>query len=115
MRLSSTRTRLLHTLAALGYATQELLLTPLQFGVPNSRLRYYLLARWHAAWADAGTGAPIPPTTPTSGKFVDPLVARRQAKLEAQLSAGPPVPKALVGKKKVPVGELVAFFDQEKA
>ena len=56
-----------------------------------------------------------PPTTPTSGKFVDPLVARRQAKLEAQLSAGPPVPKALVGKKKVPVGELVAFFDQEKA
>ena len=65
--------------------------------------------------SDAGTGAPIPPTTPTSGKFVDPLVARRQAKLEAQLSAGPPVPKALVGKKKVPVGELVAFFDQEKA
>ena len=65
--------------------------------------------------SDAGTGAPIPPTTPTSGKFVDPLVARRQAKLEAQLRTGPPVPKALVGKKKVPVGELVAFFDQEKA
>ena len=65
--------------------------------------------------SDGGTGAPIPPATPTSGKFVDPLVARRQAKLEAQLSAGPPPPKALVGKKTVPVGELVAFFDQEKA
>ncbi|KAI1792787.1 hypothetical protein LXA43DRAFT_972422 [Ganoderma leucocontextum] len=65
--------------------------------------------------SDAGTGAPIPPVTPTSGKFVDPLVVRRQAKLEAQLSAGPPPPKAFVGKKKVPVGELVAFFDQEKA
>ncbi len=65
--------------------------------------------------SDAGTGAPIPPATPTSGKFVDPLVARRQAKLEAQLSAGPPPPKALVGRKKVPVGDLVAFFDQDKA
>lgn len=32
-------------LDALGYVTRELLLTPLQFGVPNSRLRYYLLAK----------------------------------------------------------------------
>lgn len=30
---------------SLGYSTVELLLTPLQFGVPNSRLRYYLLAK----------------------------------------------------------------------
>ena len=32
------------TLTKLGFVTRELLLTPLQFGVPNSRLRYYLLA-----------------------------------------------------------------------
>lgn len=30
---------------SLGYRTLELLLTPLQFGVPNSRLRYYFLAK----------------------------------------------------------------------
>ncbi|KAH9949520.1 S-adenosyl-L-methionine-dependent methyltransferase [Amylocystis lapponica] len=42
---SSTRIRLLATLKSLGYATLELLLTPLQFGIPNSRLRYYLLAK----------------------------------------------------------------------
>lgn len=30
---------------SLGYSTLELLLTPLQFGVPNSRLRYYFLAK----------------------------------------------------------------------
>ena len=36
---------LLQTLKGLGYATLELLLTPLQFGIPNSRLRYYLLAK----------------------------------------------------------------------
>ncbi|KAL1948557.1 hypothetical protein VTO73DRAFT_12632 [Trametes versicolor] len=64
--------------------------------------------------SDAGTGAPIPPQTPTSGKFVDPLVVRRQTK-EALLKDGPVPPAALVGKKKVPVGQLVAFFDQEKA
>ncbi|EIN13227.1 S-adenosyl-L-methionine-dependent methyltransferase [Punctularia strigosozonata HHB-11173 SS5] len=42
---SSTRTTLVDTLRNLGYETRELLLTPLQFGVPNSRLRYYLLAK----------------------------------------------------------------------
>jgi tRNA (cytosine38-C5)-methyltransferase len=30
---------------SLGYKTLELLLTPLQFGIPNSRLRYYFLAK----------------------------------------------------------------------
>ncbi|GBE78684.1 tRNA (cytosine(38)-C(5))-methyltransferase [Sparassis crispa] len=42
---SSTRQRLLTTLHSLNYAVLELLLTPLQFGIPNSRLRYYLLAK----------------------------------------------------------------------
>ena len=35
---------MLDVLTKLGFATRELLLTPLQFGVPNSRLRYYLVA-----------------------------------------------------------------------
>ncbi|KAL0060369.1 hypothetical protein AAF712_012820 [Marasmius tenuissimus] len=42
---SSTRTVLLESLEKIGYHTAEFLLTPLQFGIPNSRLRYYLLAR----------------------------------------------------------------------
>ncbi|KAF5316231.1 hypothetical protein D9619_006256 [Psilocybe cf. subviscida] len=42
---SSTRQILISSLRALGYETLELLLTPLQFGIPNSRLRYYLLAK----------------------------------------------------------------------
>ena len=33
------------SLRGCGYNTLELLLTPLQFGIPNSRLRYYLLAK----------------------------------------------------------------------
>jgi tRNA (cytosine38-C5)-methyltransferase len=36
---------LVDTLKKLGYNVLELLLTPLQFGIPNSRLRYYLLAK----------------------------------------------------------------------
>ncbi|KAJ7671964.1 S-adenosyl-L-methionine-dependent methyltransferase [Mycena rosella] len=42
---SSTRLVLVSTLRSLGYTVAEFLLTPLQFGIPNSRLRYYLLAK----------------------------------------------------------------------
>ncbi|KAG1725577.1 S-adenosyl-L-methionine-dependent methyltransferase [Suillus paluster] len=42
---STTRRRLVDTLQRLGYVVAEFLLTPTQFGIPNSRLRYYLLAK----------------------------------------------------------------------
>ncbi|KAF7306366.1 Dna methyltransferase [Mycena indigotica] len=42
---STTRQVLVSTFQQLGYTTAEFLLTPLQFGIPNSRLRYYLLAK----------------------------------------------------------------------
>ncbi|KAF9242367.1 S-adenosyl-L-methionine-dependent methyltransferase [Melanogaster broomeanus] len=42
---SSTRHHLVSTLERLGYITKEFCLNPLQFGIPNSRLRYYLLAK----------------------------------------------------------------------
>ncbi|KAJ6498037.1 S-adenosyl-L-methionine-dependent methyltransferase [Mycena vitilis] len=42
---SSTRQILVSTMRNLGYTIAEFLLTPLQFGIPNSRLRYYLLAK----------------------------------------------------------------------
>ena len=45
MQGSSTRQRLLRSLHSCGYTTLELLLTPLQFDIPNSRLRYYMLAK----------------------------------------------------------------------
>lgn len=43
--LSKTRDHLKACLSKLGYNIQEFLLSPKQFGVPNSRLRYYLLGR----------------------------------------------------------------------
>ncbi|XP_022790094.1 tRNA (cytosine(38)-C(5))-methyltransferase-like [Stylophora pistillata] len=42
---SDTREHFLETLNACGYNYQEFLLSPVQFGIPNSRLRYYLLAK----------------------------------------------------------------------
>jgi tRNA (cytosine38-C5)-methyltransferase len=45
IQTSTTRTFLVNALKGLGYNIIELLLTPLQFGIPNSRLRYYLLAK----------------------------------------------------------------------
>lgn len=46
LKTSRTRQTLLTALSRLGYNVLELFLTPLSFGVPNSRLRYYLLARF---------------------------------------------------------------------
>ncbi|XP_003389338.2 PREDICTED: tRNA (cytosine(38)-C(5))-methyltransferase-like [Amphimedon queenslandica] len=43
--LSRTRGHFVHVLKELGYTFQEYLISPKQFGIPNSRLRYYLLAR----------------------------------------------------------------------
>ncbi|KAF9153406.1 tRNA (cytosine-5-)-methyltransferase [Linnemannia schmuckeri] len=42
---SDSRDLLVEALATAGYEFQELLITPLQIGIPNSRMRYYCLAR----------------------------------------------------------------------
>jgi len=42
---SDTREHFVCTLKACGYSYQEFLLSPTQLGIPNSRLRYYLLAK----------------------------------------------------------------------
>lgn len=42
---SNTREHFVSILVRLGYIFQEFLLSPFQFGIPNSRLRYYLLAK----------------------------------------------------------------------
>ncbi|NXF90526.1 TRDMT methyltransferase, partial [Eubucco bourcierii] len=44
---SSARAELLRTLGACGFEHQEFLLSPTCLGIPNSRLRYFLLARRH--------------------------------------------------------------------
>ncbi|GJJ71332.1 tRNA (cytosine38-C5)-methyltransferase [Entomortierella parvispora] len=42
---SDSRDILVSTLIEAGYEFQEMLITPLQIGIPNSRMRYYCLAR----------------------------------------------------------------------
>ncbi|KAF9178028.1 tRNA (cytosine-5-)-methyltransferase, partial [Haplosporangium sp. Z 27] len=42
---SDSRDLLVEALSKAGYEYQELLITPLQIGIPNSRMRYYCLAR----------------------------------------------------------------------
>ena len=43
--VSYTRQHLIDLLTKMGYIFQEFLLSPKQIGIPNSRLRYYLLAK----------------------------------------------------------------------
>ena len=42
---SSTHATLIKTLSKCGFRWQEFLLTPTQFGIPNSRLRYFLIGK----------------------------------------------------------------------
>lgn len=42
---SDTRSKMIEVLAKTGYLTQEFILSPLQFGVPYSRPRYFCLAK----------------------------------------------------------------------
>ncbi|NXB50275.1 TRDMT methyltransferase, partial [Leucopsar rothschildi] len=44
---SFARSELLQTLATCGYKYQEFLLSPTCLGIPNSRLRYFLIAKLH--------------------------------------------------------------------
>ncbi|KAF9925169.1 tRNA (cytosine-5-)-methyltransferase, partial [Linnemannia zychae] len=57
---SDSRDLLVEALANSGYEFQELLITPLQIGIPNSRMRYYCLAR-----KTANVGGFIHPVTGT--------------------------------------------------
>lgn len=43
--ISQIRDKLVNCLETCGYACRELILSPCQFGIPNSRHRYYLLAK----------------------------------------------------------------------
>ncbi|XP_063159630.1 tRNA (cytosine(38)-C(5))-methyltransferase isoform X2 [Candoia aspera] len=45
---SSSRDELIRTLEKCGYMYQEFLLSPTCIGIPNSRLRYFLIARLHS-------------------------------------------------------------------
>ncbi|CCM05483.1 uncharacterized protein FIBRA_07704 [Fibroporia radiculosa] len=79
----------------------------------NIRLRSRSTDRFGLGLGDGSIGS-VGSSSSSSVKFVDPLLVRRQTK-EALASAAPNAPKVMPGKPKVPVGELVAFFDQDKA
>ncbi|KAI0342459.1 hypothetical protein BDW22DRAFT_1395440 [Trametopsis cervina] len=62
--------------------------------------------------SDSADSSSFPPATPTSGKFVDPYLVRRQTKEAEAVSAAQSAPKVMPGKPKVPVGQLVAYFNK---
>ncbi|KAI7880401.1 TRNA aspartic acid methyltransferase 1 [Lichtheimia hyalospora FSU 10163] len=72
---SDSRDMLVETLKDCGYIFQEFLLTPLQLGIPNSRMRYYLLAkREPSSFTYPPTGTIlgfIPGSEHMSNEFID--------------------------------------------
>ncbi|CAO3672504.1 unnamed protein product [Umbelopsis vinacea] len=71
---SQSREALVKELDRLNYDIQECLLSPLQFGIPNHRLRYYLIARKRADPTEKGDyieKAVIHENWPFSGESVN--------------------------------------------
>ncbi|XP_041824142.1 tRNA (cytosine(38)-C(5))-methyltransferase isoform X2 [Melanotaenia boesemani] len=56
---SSARERLLKTLTNCGYTFQEIMVSPTSVGIPNSRLRYFLLAQSSAGDSDVQINSQI--------------------------------------------------------
>lgn len=83
---SQTHARLREALAAAGYAVREQILCPSEFGVPNRRRRFFLVAGLTPAWAEGPSPAPqrcgeglsffLDPT-PEPGLEVDPDLLHR--------------------------------------
>jgi hypothetical protein len=88
-------------------------ITPLNTRLRTSRSTDKLMPS--SVSSDAASSSALPPVTPTSGRFVDPLLVRRQTKEAAAVNAAQSAPKVMPGKPKVPIGELVAYFNKEKA
>ncbi|RKO83306.1 S-adenosyl-L-methionine-dependent methyltransferase, partial [Blyttiomyces helicus] len=80
---SRSRDLLIRQLTRLGYDFTEWLLTPLQFGIPNDRVRYFLTARRRAP-SPSGEVSPPEWVSP-------PLDLRRDWPWSAQYGSIPPV------------------------
>uniref|UniRef100_H3BWB0 tRNA (cytosine(38)-C(5))-methyltransferase n=1 Tax=Tetraodon nigroviridis TaxID=99883 RepID=H3BWB0_TETNG len=71
---SAAREYLLRTLRECGYAVQEMLVSPTHFGIPNSRLRYYLLAKLSGQKiSDDSTEDPTPAPPSSSSSSPSPF------------------------------------------
>ena len=94
------------------HGSMQNLVAPAPVRPLNPRMRSRSRSRSTDHFGSDASGSSVPPT-PTAGRFVDPLIVRRQTR-EIEASQAPPAPKVMAGKPKVPVGQLVAYFDQEK-
>ena len=87
--LSETRDHFTQVLSEAGYQFQEFLLSPEQIGIPNSRLRYYLIAtRGELPAPPTGAVLCVPPSgARVSGNGDGPAVAEGEAALAKVRSA----------------------------
>ncbi|ORY91430.1 hypothetical protein BCR43DRAFT_499102 [Syncephalastrum racemosum] len=89
---SDSRDVLVDTLEKCNYTFQEFLLTPLQLGIPNSRLRYYLLAKQKPltfCQAPTGTILSFIPFSNIKSGFVDGRTLPSEEQLVANIEVRP--------------------------
>jgi hypothetical protein len=94
---SETARRLRHALSSLGYEWREYHISPTDLGLPNQRLRYFLLARRVGEHASLKPGRALLNCTGSGGEEVCPPVryvphSWNESRLDAQSLQLPPIP-----------------------
>ncbi|KAG0362057.1 tRNA (cytosine-5-)-methyltransferase [Gamsiella multidivaricata] len=92
---SDSRDFLVEALMGAGYEFQELLITPLQLGIPNSRMRYYCLAR-----KTDNVGPFVQPVTGTLIGYIPSLEGELEGDLEGEQGVDGPKQRDFVDGRK---------------
>ncbi|KAI1315218.1 tRNA (cytosine-5-)-methyltransferase [Mortierella claussenii] len=101
---SRSRERLISLIHRMGYVFRECLLAPHNFGVPNDRLRYFLMARLRSSFSDATES-----TMASDGELFDP--EKETIYTTWPLPAFVEDPKILIDQHKFELPELRRFLD----
>ncbi|XP_051266221.1 tRNA (cytosine(38)-C(5))-methyltransferase isoform X3 [Dicentrarchus labrax] len=95
---SSARERLVKTLMGCGYTFQEIMVSPTSVGIPNSRLRYFLIAKISTENS----------STLTSFKILDAIPHPAESdSAELPTALGPPHPGTCQPEEEIPGGHVL--------
>ncbi|KAF9896529.1 tRNA (cytosine-5-)-methyltransferase, partial [Lobosporangium transversale] len=104
--VSRSRERLVRLLNKMGYVFRECLLAPYNFGVPNDRLRYFLMARLRSSFKQDTTIVPTGSIAITTTTITTTTTATTTTAAAAATSSST-APESLVGDVFDPEKELI--------
>ncbi|TRY79898.1 hypothetical protein TCAL_10044 [Tigriopus californicus] len=108
---SEARSKLIDTLKSMNFHWQEFLISPMDLGVPNSRLRYYLIGQSSELAFQFPTRSEIWTDTSSLRKFSTSL--QTPAKLKSFLETNPPITSKLSDAMLLRYAEVMDIVTEE--